>query len=137
MKSRISGHDHLSEECYDRVEKVEYIELSNHSEGAIYEVYLINKHSPEYNKVDKRGDVIGFELPEKEWVSCDKAFKSKTKINKPLPNFKTYNDRVVNKNIKLIKNSVLIDVDDFILFIDNLENYKIDSTFLYYINVCR
>jgi len=68
MSSRMSGHNHLPKECYDLISKIEYIELNNPSEGSIYEIYCINKYSPKYNVVDNRGDSIGFELPEKEWI---------------------------------------------------------------------
>ena len=50
IKSRLSGHSHLEEECYKEISYIEYCKLNNSNESSIYERYLINKHSPKYNK---------------------------------------------------------------------------------------
>lgn len=42
------------------IKKVLYCELKNETEMKFYEVYLINKHNPKYNKKDKRGDDVSF-----------------------------------------------------------------------------
>ena len=84
MSSRMSGHNHLPKECYDEISKIEYLELNNHSEGSIYEIYYINKYSPKYNIVDNRGDDIGFELPEKEWKVWGKKVTYKKEESKEL-----------------------------------------------------
>ena len=132
LKGRMSNHNHLPIECYDEVRKVEYIELSNHSEGSIYEVYLINKFNPKYNKVDKRGDIIGFELPEKEWIllNVDKIVCKKSKVESG-GKVQRKSSKMMNNNMNAIRSSKFITIEDFILIITNIEKYKNEGD-LYY-----
>lgn len=60
---------HLSQECYDEVDKVEYANLSSKSEMKIYELYLINKYTPKYNVQDSNRDKFSFLLPDIEWLA--------------------------------------------------------------------
>jgi hypothetical protein len=69
---RINQHfncGHLSRNCYESVDRVEYAEVKSESEMRIYEIYLINRYTPEYNTEFKRGDAFTFELPKLNWHS--------------------------------------------------------------------
>lgn len=67
LSNRLNNHTHLPRECYDSVCKVEYCKLTSDDESAIYERYLINKHSPKHNTMLNNGSKFNFDLPEVEW----------------------------------------------------------------------
>lgn len=70
LNSRIAIHfnnGHLPNRCYEVVHKIEYIETISISEMNVYEIYLINKHRPFYNRINNNGDSFTFQLPDKEW----------------------------------------------------------------------
>lgn len=73
LKNRISSHGHLPKECYDSIDRIEYITLDNSDEMGIYERYLINKHNPKYNKEFNNNSRFCFELPDKEWKVYDSS----------------------------------------------------------------
>lgn len=66
-KQHFTVNGHLPEECYERTIKVEYAHVGGESEMKIYELYLINRYTPQYNIVDNRGDTFSFELPPLRW----------------------------------------------------------------------
>jgi hypothetical protein len=73
---RLSQHfngGHLPGNCYQSVDAIEYSRVNSASEMRIYEIYLINKHSPEFNVEFNRAEHIGFSLPELTWTSYPKT----------------------------------------------------------------
>jgi len=79
MTSRMSGHNHLDNECYKAIVKIEYSKLENNDESSIYERYLINKYKPKYNKEFNNNSTFRFELPEVKWKLWDKKIEIKKK----------------------------------------------------------
>jgi hypothetical protein len=74
LKKRIENEHfnncgHLPVDCYISTKKIEYIELNNHTQSRIYELYYINKFSPEYNVANnnKEDELNGIVLTELEW----------------------------------------------------------------------
>lgn len=47
---RMKNHEHLPQPCYENLNKILYTEISNLTDLAIYEIFLIDKYKPEYNK---------------------------------------------------------------------------------------
>jgi predicted transcriptional regulator len=75
IKNRISQHlskGHLSQECYNEINHIEYAEIDNKTNCCLYEVYYINKYKPKYNKRHKYEDINIIELPELSWKTLDK-----------------------------------------------------------------
>lgn len=72
LKNRISSHNHLSEDCYKEIDRIEYIKCLNDDESSIYERYYINILNPKYNSQYKNNSEFSFELPEKEWKLYNK-----------------------------------------------------------------
>lgn len=58
LKSRLSGHTHLPEECYKEKAKVEYATFSTMDEVDIAERYLISKIKPKYNTEFKSKEIV-------------------------------------------------------------------------------
>jgi predicted GIY-YIG superfamily endonuclease len=50
MRQHFCYGGHLSNECYGRTNKIEYIECNSHNEACILEIYLISKYKPKWNK---------------------------------------------------------------------------------------
>ena len=101
LSSRMSGHNHLPMECYDSIDKIEYIELNNQSEGSMYEIYWINKLSPKYNTEYNKNDSISFKLPKKEWKSWSGNINyKKPKHKKKNVTTVEYEYLIYNLNIK-------------------------------------
>ena len=70
MKNRMRRHftfGHISSECYDRVVKIEYIELNSKTDMDIYELYFINKYNCEYNIKSKNDDTFDMCIDNVEW----------------------------------------------------------------------
>jgi len=131
LSSRINNHNHLPQECYDSIHKVQYIELNNHSEGSIYEIYYINKYSPKYNIIDNRKDCISFELPKKEWKSFNCIINNReTKNNDILSKIKQH--RLQGDIVVKIKDGYQVYKKETIQ--KNKERYEslLNNTFIYF-----
>lgn len=80
LESRIYQHfnnGHLEEQCYNNVDKVEYLDFKNESDQHISEIYLINKYKPIYNKRDKKDDTLNLELNINEnWIYYNANFNN-------------------------------------------------------------
>ena len=70
---------HLTNECYKEVERIDYVELCNESEQAVYEIALINKLRPKYNKQYVDSGQIQMELPSLEWKEWE-SFSDEIKL---------------------------------------------------------
>lgn len=58
---------HLSQECYQETDKVEYAKVSNKNESKVYELFYIERYQPKYNDKDIGGGKLSFDMPELEW----------------------------------------------------------------------
>lgn len=88
FNKRMKGHTHLPKECYDRTKSVEACFFESESNMYIYEVYLINKYLPEFNR-NMRGTGTNIKLYEPKWKACGNPFKDKH--NKAVTGKKTAN----------------------------------------------
>jgi len=70
---------HLTDECYKEVERIDYVELCNESEQTVYEIALINKLRPKYNKQYVDSWKIQMELPNFEWKEWE-SFSDEIKL---------------------------------------------------------
>ena len=74
MAQRMNQHftkGHLPQSVYEEVAKIEYMKHKTKSDAQVWEVYLINKYKPKYNKQDKRLDQLTLHLEEKEWKTYE------------------------------------------------------------------
>ncbi len=55
LDARITTHKHLSQECYDSVSRIEYIELDE-ANAVVWELILINIYMPKWNTQSKATD---------------------------------------------------------------------------------
>lgn len=85
LKSRLSGHNHLSNKCYDETETIEYVSFNNENDMDLAERYFICKENPKYNTVlsDKPIDINMINLDILNWkiFSVEKIDKNKCKDN--------------------------------------------------------
>lgn len=81
LKNRLNSHTHLSEECYNEIDRIEYIRCLNDDESSVYERYYINIINPKYNSQYKNSSEFSFELPEKEWKLYNKKIFNNETIN--------------------------------------------------------
>ncbi|MGL5717981.1 MAG: nucleotide excision repair endonuclease [Paraclostridium sp.] len=56
MSEHFGGKGHLPKECYNKVGKIEYVEVPSDADALLVEQYLINKYKPKYNKNGKASD---------------------------------------------------------------------------------
>ena len=63
-----SHRGHLVRECYIETEKIEYSQYKSSNMMSIYEIFLINKHTPRYNQEFNYDEGIDIELPEPIWI---------------------------------------------------------------------
>lgn len=86
IKQHFSSSGHLSGECYDKVDVIEYTTFNTKPEMDIYEIYYINKWKPKYNTMDKHDVDMKLELnsvwsvywtENKEYVNRLKKFLNK------------------------------------------------------------
>uniref|UniRef100_A0AB39C7C5 GIY-YIG endonuclease n=1 Tax=Bacillus phage KoopaTroopa TaxID=3234046 RepID=A0AB39C7C5_9CAUD len=62
-----SKYGHLPKECYDKCKTIEFMDFDSESEMKIWELYLINRYSPQYNIMENRNDDFTFNL-EEHWT---------------------------------------------------------------------
>lgn len=108
LNFRIKNHKHLPKECYNEINKIEYIKLNNCDESSIYERYLINKINPKYNTQYNNESSFSFELPELKWIEftenkkkCVKKqykFVETASVNKMNPYFKELVNTISENN---------------------------------------
>lgn len=70
MAQRMNQHftkGHLPSECYKNVCVIEYIKHKTKSDAQVWEVWLINKYKPKYNKLNKKNDALTISLGEENW----------------------------------------------------------------------
>lgn len=97
IQSRIGSHNHLPNECYESVKKVEYAKVSE-SDVLIYEPYYINIHNPTFNTSMKTGMLPSVRLKALKFRQYNGAYSRKftkftnscKKINKTEPTNKLY-----------------------------------------------
>lgn len=73
LKQRLYNHHHLSDNCYEEVYNIEYIEFETKDEMDLAERYFIPKYKPKYNTVFKER-ILTFkikEFDERKWISVD------------------------------------------------------------------
>nr|WP_312985311.1 nucleotide excision repair endonuclease [Clostridioides sp.] len=62
---------HLSGDCYKETKEIQYIEVPSEIDSLLYELILINKYMPKYNKLDKVDDnkisLFNIENLEEHW----------------------------------------------------------------------
>ena len=104
LKRRFKTHNHLPEECYNEMVSIQYIQLKNNDESAIYERYLINLINPKYNTEYKNNSEFCFSLPDQEWKvwndNNDTEIVSKKEV-KPT-HISLYLAEVYNKPLSII-----------------------------------
>lgn len=66
-QEHFSKYGHLPKECYDKCKTIEFMEFDSESEMKVYELYLINRYSPQYNVMENRNDNFTFSL-EEHWT---------------------------------------------------------------------
>jgi len=69
MVQHFKTDSHLTDECYDHVKSVFYCSLKTKIEMDIYEIYLIDKYRPQYNKksICEQDEISSLVLPELVW----------------------------------------------------------------------
>ena len=70
MPQRMNQHftkGHLPSECYKNVCVIEYMKHKTKSDAQVWEVFLINKYKPKYNKLNKKNDALTINLGEEDW----------------------------------------------------------------------
>ena len=70
MPQRMGQHftkGHLPKECYKNVCVIEYMKHKTKSDAQVWEVWLINKYKPKYNKLNKKNDALTIDLGEENW----------------------------------------------------------------------
>ena len=70
LERRMKEHKlngHLSQECYDKVNKIFYSKLGSNVDMKIYESYYISKYKPIYNEKNKSFGDTKLILPDLEW----------------------------------------------------------------------
>ena len=68
LKQRLSGHNHLPEDCYDEICKIEFCLFDTEDEMDFAERYFIPKIKPKYNTVFKE-KIITFEIPKLDSIN--------------------------------------------------------------------
>lgn len=83
LKNRLNNHNHLPKECYEEIERIEYIEFETEDDMGFAEKYFISKNKPKYNVANKNKDitVIIEEFEKKEWIKLEKQENNDNKIN--------------------------------------------------------
>lgn len=73
LLSRLKKHNHLPNECYKNINKVEYKAINNLSDLALLEIYYINNYLPLYNKDSKGPEPLTINLidPYEDWKEFD------------------------------------------------------------------
>ncbi|AGI11802.1 hypothetical protein X915_gp119 [Bacillus phage vB_BanS-Tsamsa] len=87
-----SKYGHLPKECYDKCATIEFMEFDSESEMKVYELYLINRYSPQYNVMENRNDNFTFILKE-DWTKV----KNNDIINKK--EYKIYSYIVMHSDV--------------------------------------
>ena len=59
--------DIYPKECYKNVCVIEYMKHKTKSDAQVWEVYLINKYKPKFNKLNKKDDALTIDLGEENW----------------------------------------------------------------------
>lgn len=83
LQARMVEHfitdSHLTDECYDNVKYVFYCSFKTNAEMDIYEIYLIDKYRPQYNKksVYEQDEISSIILPELVWEEYPFDLKEK------------------------------------------------------------
>ena len=70
MAQRMKQHftkGHLPNECYKNVCVIEYMKHKTKSDAQVWEVWLINKYKPKYNKLNKKNDALTINLGDEDW----------------------------------------------------------------------
>jgi len=69
MIQHFKTDSHLTDECYNNVKHVFYCSLKTNAEMDLYEIYLIDKHRPQYNtkSIYERDEICSIILPELVW----------------------------------------------------------------------
>lgn len=67
LDKRLYNHNHLPEECYKEIKRIEYAICKNDDESSICERYFINIFSPKYNTQYNNNSKFNFEIPNLEW----------------------------------------------------------------------
>lgn len=90
MVQHFKTDSHLTDECYDNVKYIFYCSLKTKVEMDIYEIYLIDKYRPQYNKksVYEQEEISSIVLPKLVWKQCPKESLD-LKEKRTMPNKKT------------------------------------------------
>lgn len=83
-QEHFTSYGHLSKNCYDECESIEYMEFDVETEMKIYELYFINYYNPKYNVMENKNDNFTFSL-EEHWTE----YKNNDIISKK--EYKVYN----------------------------------------------
>ena len=78
--TRLGTHDHLPEECYKQIERIEYCKFNSNDDLDLAEPYFIAKWKPKFNQdfVNKKYSFTLKEFEEKEWkILKNKSIKSR------------------------------------------------------------
>ncbi|MGL4762141.1 MAG: tyrosine-type recombinase/integrase [Sarcina sp.] len=91
---------HLNINCYHETVIIEFVELESKTKMDIYELYLINKHNPKYNRQHSNHEEnISLELPDLEWQPFIPSIKINSMNQSSLitPNKITNTDKLMTK----------------------------------------
>ena len=86
IKEHFTEKGHLSQECYDKVVRIEILRLNSDSDMHTAELYFINKFKPEYNNKDKGKGELSFSIPYFDEMSWE-LFEKPTPEEMPMTTF--------------------------------------------------
>lgn len=73
LAERLRQHNHLTTQCYQSINKIEYMEIENEGDLHVLEIYYINKYLPIYNSGSKSSIISTIQLvsPPNAWKEFD------------------------------------------------------------------
>ncbi len=77
VRDRMKSHEHLGEECYQQISKIQFVSFDNEDDLDIAERYYISKLKPIYNKEFKNKH-FSFnleELDKKQWTTWEQGLE--------------------------------------------------------------
>jgi Nuclease subunit of the excinuclease complex len=70
LKNRLANHNHLSKQCYEELEKIDFATFETEADMYLAEKYYISKIKPKYNHMHKEKEVTFFieQLENIKWL---------------------------------------------------------------------
>lgn len=103
LEIRMKNHAHLSVEAYLEKKKVEYVEIENQSDLAVYEIIFINHYKPKYNQANKYDEKLSITIPEFAWYDASQTKRQYVNCKKTRKRNITAINNQMNKLINQIE----------------------------------